>query len=206
MASETEICNLALGHLGAGKEIANLETDRSQEAAACRRFYDDCRDATLRDFSWPFATKIAPLGLVTDSEDDDHPTEEWTYQYQVPSDSLMFRKIQSGTRNDSRGTKVPYRLAYGDSGTVVFTDKEDAVGEYTIRVDDPLRYSSDFVMALSLRLASYIAPQVTGGDPFKMGDRALKLYEFEISKARASALNEEQPEQEPDSEFISTRE
>ena len=40
MASSTEIANLALSHLGNGTEIADLETERSSEASACRRFYD----------------------------------------------------------------------------------------------------------------------------------------------------------------------
>jgi hypothetical protein len=205
-SSETEICNLALSHLGVGKEIAALETERSDEASACRRFYDTARDETLRDFAWPFATKIAALGLLTDSDDDDHPTEEWTYQYQEPSDSLAFRKIQSGTRNDSRASRISYRKAYGEAGTVIFTDQEDAIGEYTIRVDDPQRYPSDFVMAFSFRLAALIAPRLTAGDPFKMAERSIRLYQLEISKAQASAFNEEQTDEDPDSEFIRARE
>src|SRR5688572_11149621 len=111
MASETEIANLALSHLGVGKEIANLETERSQEAVACRRFYDTARDATLRDFSWPFATKIAVLGLI-----EADPNDEWDYSYRYPSDCLQLRRILSGVRNDTRDSRVPFKLAHDDSG------------------------------------------------------------------------------------------
>ncbi len=205
MASDTEIANLAISHLGSGKEILNLETERSAEALVCRRFFDTAREATLRDFPWPFATKFAALGLLTSSEDDTHPNDEWTYQYQYPSDCLKLRRLLSGTRNDSRQTRAPYKMAYGDSGQVLFTDLENASAEYTLRVDDPGRYPPDFVMALSLRLASYIAPRMTAGDPFKLGDRAMRFYEYEISKAKATSANEQQDEEEPDSEFIRER-
>lgn len=201
MASNTEIANIALSHLGVGKEIANLETEKSQEAAACRRYFETARDATLRDFPWPFATKLAALALVTAD-----PNDEWDFSYQVPTDCLKFRRILSGTRNDSRQTRVPYRLAYGDAGEVIFTDFENAEGEYTVRIDDPSRYPPDFIIAFSFRLASYVAPRITGGDPFNVGERALKLYAFEISRASSTAINEEQVEEDPESELIRGRE
>ncbi len=61
-------------------------------------------------------------------------------------------------------------------------------------------------MAFSFLLASYIAPRLTGGDPFKMGSRAIELYQYEIGKAKSTALIEEQDEELPDSEYIRTRE
>lgn len=201
MASSTEICNLALSHLGVGKEIAALETERSQEASACRRFFDLARDEALRDFAWPFATKIIALGLV-----EEEPNDEWNYAYRYPTDCLNLRRILSGTRNDTRQTRVPHRIARDDSGRLIYTDTENAEAEYTILVDDPEQYPPDFTMALSLLIASYIAPRVTGGDPFKMGDRALRLYALSIEKARANSINEEQTEEHPESEFIRGRE
>jgi hypothetical protein len=60
-------------------------------------------------------------------------------------------------------------------------------------------------MALSLLLASLAAPKITGGDPFKMGERALRLYTSEIANAKVNALNEEQPDQEPEAGAIRAR-
>jgi hypothetical protein len=200
MASRTEICNLALSHLGNANEIGNLETEKSAEASACRRFYDTTRDQTLRDFSWPFATKIASLALI-----ESDPNSEWDYAYGYPSDCLLIRRILSGISPDTSATRVPYRVANGTSGLYIFTDKEDAEIEYTIRVDDPTLYPPDFVMAFSLRLAHFIAPRVTGADEYKLGDRALKLYAMEISTAQMSAVGEEQAYLPPESEFITVR-
>ncbi len=204
-SSTTEICNLALRHLACGKEIGTLATDRSEEGAALRRFYSISLDKILRDFYWPFATKLAALGEVTSSEDDDHPTEEWAYQYQVPSDCLRFRKIQSGIRNDTRASRIPYREAYGDSGTVIYTDQADAVGEYTVRVEDVLRFPPDFVMALSRLIAHHVAPSVTRGDPFQMAKANLEAYLMEASRASANAANEEQPDELPETASINAR-
>lgn len=200
MASKVGIFNLALSHLSHAKAVAS-DTEISEEAAACRRFYDQALEEVLRDFPWPFATKLAALGLV-----ETDPNDEWGYSYQVPSDCLLFRRILSGTRNDSRQSRVPYRIAYGTSGAVIFTDAEDAQGEYTVRVTDTARFAPDFVQALALLLAAYIAPTVTGGDPFKLGQRALQLYQYTLTKAQANAANEEQAEQEPEAETIRARE
>ncbi len=197
MATSTEIANLALSHLGAGVTIADLDTEDSAEARACRAFYAQARQQTLRDFAWPWATKFADLGLL-----EEEPTDEWDYSYTYPSDCLRMRRILSGSRNDSRQTRVAYRVVYGTAGAEIYTDMEDAVVEYTQDITDTDRIPSDATMAISLRLAAYIAPRVTGGDPFKMGARAMQLYMAELAIARANAVQDEQAEEPPESEFI----
>lgn len=197
--SSTEIANMSLRHLGIQKEIASF-TEKSAEASACNRFYDIAREDALREYRWPFAQKIVTLGLL-----DEDPNDEWSYEYSVPSDCLNFGRILSGERNDSRQSRIAYRLVYGTSGTSIFTDEEDAEGEYTVNVDDTGRFSADFVMALSYKLASLIAPSITGGDPFKLGERAMKLYQWQLGKAVSKAFNEEQPEEDPGSEFERAR-
>jgi hypothetical protein len=200
MASNTEICNMALSHLGIGKTLSAVETDRGEEASTCRVFFETARDATLRDFAWPFATKIAALGLV-----ESDPNDEWAYSYRFPTDCLKLRRMLSGVRNDSRQSRSPTKIAKDTAGKLIFSDEVDAQAEYTVRVSDPAFFTDDFILALSLRVASYIAPRVTGGDPFKMGERAMRMYLQEISVAKASALNEEQSEEDPESEFITAR-
>lgn len=201
MSSVVQICNLALSHLGSGKSIANIGTEKSQEAYACNSFYETARDAVLRDFAWPFATKIVSLGLV-----ETDPNDEWGYSYGYPSDCLKARRILSGIRNDDRDSRVPFKLIYTATRQLIYCDQEGAELEYTVKVTDAERFSPDFVMALSFRLAAYISPRITGGDRFKQGERATRMYTFEIDKAKASGVNEEQPDQEPESEFIQARE
>ncbi len=200
MSSPAEICNRALSHLGSSKEISNLMTDASSEAAACRRFYEPARDEVLRDFAHPFTTTIAALAEVEQS-----PNDEWDYSYRYPSDCMMFRKIQSGVRNDRRETRVPMRIGRDATGRLIFTDQANAIGEYTYKETDISKWPIDLQNALSFLLAAYIATRVTGGDPFKLGEAALKKYMMMKTKAENNALNEEQPDSLPDSEFIQDR-
>ena len=156
MASSTDICNKAISHLGIGKEIANLETERTAEALACRRFFSDVIEEVLRDYAWPFATKFSDLELV-----EEDPTSEWSYSYRYPSDCLEFRRILSGTRSDTPDTRIPYRVGQDSQGRLIYTDQDSAEGEYTVRVTEAGRFTADFVSAASLLLASYIAPRLT---------------------------------------------
>lgn len=200
-SSDTGICNMALGHIGTGKVIANLTSESSREAVACRTFYETARDEVLRDFAWPFATKIEALAEV-----EEDPNEEWAFSYREPSDCLMFRKIQSGIRNDNRQSRVPFRKGGDSAGGLIFTDKEDAIGEYTRRVTQVEFYPPDFKTLLAYKLAGYIVPLLSAGDPSKIRDSMAALYQMKRGEVMAAARNEEQPEEPPESEFVRGRE
>jgi hypothetical protein len=201
MATSTEICNLALGHLAVGKEISNLETDQTPQAIACRRFYETALKKTLRSFAWPFATVYEPLALV-----EENPTEEWDYSYRYPTNCLFLRRVLSGTRNDTRQSRIPYKVGKDSQGRLIYTDKDEAEIEYTQYTEDNTLYPDDFVLALSFCIAMYVAPSVTGGDPFKLGERAEQMFRVAISEAMGTSFGEEQSEEEPLSEFTRARE
>lgn len=200
MASVVDVYNLALSHLGVGK-IVSTTTEQSEEALVCKVYFEIARDLVLRDFKWPFATRIVSLGLV-----EEQPNEEWSYSYRYPSDCLNFRKIQSGIRTDTNQSAIPYRVVSDTTGKLIYTDREDAIGEYTAAITDVNMFPVDFIMALSYRLAFYIAPRVTSGDPYGLQAKAMDMYLMEMGKATASAFNEETPDQIPDSEFVRIRE
>ena len=200
MADKTGICNMALSHLAQSKEIADVDTERSQEASACRRFYQPSVDEALRDFPQPYLTIIAPLALV-----EENPNDEWAFSYRYPSDCSKAIRILSGYRNDTPETRVPYRIIKDDQGSLILTDYENAELEYAQVSDDPGSWAPDFVMALSLLLAFYIAPRVTAGDPFKLGERAYRNYMLSFSKAKANAIGEQQSELPPESSSINAR-
>lgn len=200
MATKTEISNMAISHLGTGMTIANLETESSEEAEACRTFFDTALDSTLREFDWPFARVFKELSLVKEA-----PTPEWGFAYRYPSDCKMIRKILSGVRNDTRESQVPYVIAKDAAGRLILADVADPVARYTEAIKDLSLCTSDFVMALSFKLAMYIAPKLTAGDPYKMKQEMQASYLAEISSAKALALNEEKREIPPESEFIRAR-
>lgn len=201
MSSFTEMAQMALGHIGTGKTISDVDTEESEEARALRTFKEVALKRTMRAVPWSFLTKIADMELV-----EEDPNDEWAYSYRVPSDCLLFRKVQSGIRNESRQSRAPFRIASDSSGQLIFTDMEDGIGEYTAYVDDPTIYPPDFVMAFTYYWAFLVAARLTKGDPFKLGQRCYQLYEIEIANAIANMMNEQQPDELPDSEFIRSRE
>lgn len=201
MSTKEQIANMALRAIGVGKTISDLDTDTSAEAVACRTFWETIRDEVLSDFPWPFATKFATLGLV-----EEDPTDEYQYSYRYPSDCLKLRRILSGARHDSRQTRVHYRVGQDTQGKLIYTDEQDAQVEYTLRETNTERFPSDLVLALSYKLAAAIAPSNAKGDPFKLVEKMLSLYEMQIGKAKANAANEDQPDENPESQFIRERE
>lgn len=193
---------MAISHLGQGQEISNVDTERTAEALACRRFYDIALASTLRDVDWPFARKTSFLGLI---ETFSSSTSEWTYSYRYPSDCVRIRRIKSTLRNDSRQSRVSYNIYQDDVSRIIYTDAENAEAIYTKSVEDPSFYTPSFTLALSFRLAGLVAPRITKGDPFGMRKSALDMYDLEISRAKASSFNEEQSDEEVDSEFVRSR-
>ncbi len=200
MSYNTEAANLALSHLGIGKTVSDLESEQSAEAKVVRAFYNIVLKMVLRDYPWPFATKISTLGLV-----EENPNDEWLYSYQYPSDCEYARRILGVSRNESNEERVPYKIFIGDTGRLIYTDIENAQLEYTVTSEDFTVMPADFIMAFSFKLAYYIAPQITAGDPMKMGERARVNYELELSNAKSAAFNEEQQDVPPESELVRMR-
>lgn len=184
MASQLEIYNMALSHLAVGKLVGSL-TEASQEQRVCALFYETARDSVLRDHPWAFAKKRATLSLVAND-----PNDEWEYSYRVPSDCVFFRRVVSGARVDLNDTLIEYELVGDDAGELIYTDLVNAECEYTMRVTETGRFRSDFVLALSYRLAALVAPRLCGSSAEKLAQKAEAKYQLELSKAVANSLNE----------------
>src|SRR5690606_24520304 len=118
---------------------------------------------------------------------------------------IMARRIQSGLRNDNRQSRIPYRVIHDPSGRLILTDMEDAVLEYTAENLNEGLHEVDFSMAVSLRLAAYIAPKVAGSSWASLREAVLKLYQYERIQAQSNHYGEEQQEEDPQSELQRAR-
>lgn len=195
---------MALRHVGVSTEIQDLDTEKSKEAAACRRFFDVAREQVLRDFPWPFAKTYETLAVVAS-----RPTVEWAYSYRYPANSVNLRRIINGSdvRIDTENTRVAYEIGRDAIGKLIYTDYSPATVEYTYRETNTENFPPDFVIALSFLLASYIAPSVSGGDPKQLGTNALLRYRDALQHAEANAANEEgRKDREQEAEMIRFRE
>lgn len=199
--NKTTICNLALAHLAQSVRIGNVDTDQTLEAIQFRSFFEPARDEVFRDFVWPFATVFGSLALVASQ-----PTEEWAYSYRMPPDAKRFVRIRNGaTRSRARNARVPYRFGRDGLGQLIYCDLADATAEWIVSVIDTEQWAPDFTQAVALLLASYIAPTLTGGDQFGLGQKALQRYMAQVEHARMNALNEIQDDDDPDGDLVIAR-
>ena len=176
MASEVDICNLALGHLGDTATVASLDPpEGSAQAEHCARFYPIARDSLLEMHPWGFATKRVQLAQLGTG------WPEWDYSYAQPADALNIIAVLPPDASDdysmalnsanvplaAGGAYVPKAFSCevnSDGADVIYTDQEDAVLRYTALVSDPTKFSPLFVMTLSWHLASILAGPIIKGD------------------------------------------
>lgn len=184
MISKLNICNLALAKLGA-RPITSLE-ESSQEARYCKVFYDSSRDAVLRGYSWNFANKNRILASVDVSEGN----SRWAYAFGYPADCLKALRV-----HDDGGTQYPFELGIQDISSsnvrVIFTDLETAYLNYTIRIDNPDLYDSQFIEAFALLLAKELAwPISKSASKEKV---MLAKYQLALPKAETADATEQTP-------------
>lgn len=208
--SDVSICNLALRHIAA-KRITSL-SDTTEEAIACALFYPQVRDEVLREFPWPFAWRMATLVLV-DGTESLATTQDFQYSYRLPSDTLRVHRVL-GVGAGNSDTRIPFSLGSDVTGGLLYTDLPVLAAtseslaqpqvEYTALVPEA-DWPSDFAQCVAFLLAFYLAPSLTNGDQFKLGQRAFQSYDWALHRAMLSAAKEQQLDAPGDSEFITVR-
>jgi len=195
MASEVDICNLALSHIGASATISSL-TEQSEEAFHCNLLYADARDALLRAFPWGFATRHLALSDVGS------PPGNWSYRYSYPNDCLFAREILQTT---SGGDPIDFEIALGDAynAKVILTNQESANLIYTYKATNTLVFDPLFIVALAWRLASEIAMPLTRDE--KRMKNAYEMYLSTISEAQTFNANESQIDRNKEASWITGR-
>lgn len=203
MASEVDICNLALGHLGDNATVASLEPpEGSAQAEHCARFYPVARDAVLELHPWNFATKRALLAEINPMY------TQWAHAYVQPSDCLQVLAVldpastsdyssaipapysQSGLSNTGLGIYTPqdFVCETDDEGReIILTNQADALVRYVSFVTDTTRFSPLFVTTLSWHLASLLAGPILKGEAGRAeGKRCEQMAAMWLAKASTS--------------------
>lgn len=211
MASEVDICNLALGHLGDNATVVSLSPpEGSAQAEHCARFYPIARDTLLEMAFWNFSVKRAVLAEVTQN------WSEWEYAYALPGDCMSVISVIPIDAEDDYASKFtptdtpywshnyspviaagryvpqPYTIEMqADGSQVLFTNLETAVLRYTSYVTDTTRFSPLFVMTLSWHLASMLAgPVIKGDQGAAEAKRCTQMAMGYLGQARTSDANQ----------------
>lgn len=178
-ASETTICNLALGKLGARRIIALDE--ESVEARACLLHYAETRDEVLRHHPWNFAMKREVLTQLATP-----PKFGWMFAYELPTDCLRVFEMNGAHWG---GRKRPWEV----EGRALLINDEQAWIRYISRVTDCNLFDSIFVDALATKLASKIARPLTGSGPLS-GEMLTEYEKLTGGRARRTdAFEEDSP-------------
>ena len=203
MATEVDICNLALAHLGDDATIASLSPpEGSAQAEKAARFYPIARNNLLEMHNWNFASKRGNLALTTNTLD------QWDYAYVAPADMMNPVAIISPSSQNDYAT----RMSAGDTpggitsnyaptivagqytpqqfaveGTYIYTNQENAMLRYQAYVTDPSIFSPLFVTTLSWHLASMLAgPIIKGDQGMAEAKRSTQMMQGYLTQAKQS--------------------
>ena len=203
MATEVDICNLALANLGDDATIATLSPpEGSAQAEKAARFYPIARDNLLEMHTWNFAAKRGNLALTTNTLD------QWDYAYIAPSDMMNPVAIISPSAQNDYATRMsagdtPGNLTanfaptivagqytpqqFAIEGSFIYTNQENAMLRYQSYVTDPTLFSPLFVTTLSWHLASMLAgPIIKGDQGMAEAKRSTQMMQGYLTQAKQS--------------------
>ena len=206
MATDVDICNLALAHLGDEATVASIDPpEGSAQSEHCARFYSMARDTLLESHTWGFATRRAALAQLASS------SAQWDYTYQAPGQALHILGVLAADTSDDYSiaplveganpivtaagyAPQPFVVESLEDGTdIILTDLPDAWVRYTVRITDAAKFSPLFVDCLSWLLASMIAgPLIKGDTGAAAGRTCFQTYRMRLAEATASDSNDRQ--------------
>ena len=139
--SKTQICNAALGLVGAA-EIGNYDdaSDRSVEAQSCRFYFPILLQCVLESFPWKCVAKQATL-TTTAAE----PPFGFSYAYVLPADWVRMIEMDHPSRK--------YRVY----GRTLHTNASPAYINYVPLEMDATKYTAGLVRCLYLNLGYELA-------------------------------------------------
>lgn len=215
MASEVDICKLALSHIRAG--TINSLGESSLQAVLCKLNYPILRDQLLQAASWDFNTMQAELAVSAADPFN------WVYGYAYPTDCLYIVRLilnyEEFTATDGAyrtrhiediytpdlDSQVKYKVMNISGNKIIAANEPELRIEYRARVTNTTLFSPLFIKALSYLLAAELAIPLVGADKGReLRSDSLTIYQGLIGDALEADANQEY--QEPvDSEFITVR-
>jgi hypothetical protein len=210
--TKTDIANLALLHMGTGKQISDLDTDQSDEAKTLRQLFDHWMETVLRGYNWNFAHVYANVSPIVVN-----PNQEWKFEYRYPADCLFVRRFWNGSHLDDRTTVVNFVTSNDSQGRVILTNHGPSsaltgnplvptsnftiasgdivpVLEYTQAFSNIAYTPPDFIFAFSLMLAGWAAPRLAQVGMVDMREKNLALGQQMMLASMARDANEDRPD------------
>lgn len=178
MASHIDICNMALGHVGAATRVASITPpDGSVEADRCAMFYPVALSTFIEiaEPSWARKRVVMTENAVNESS-------VWLHSYTKPNDCVKpLRVLRAGD--------VEFKSAdYEQEGDNILTDEPTATLLYLWARDDPTRLTPIATVAVSYLLAGLLAGGTIKGRP---GTQVAKAFtDMGVAYARQAAASD----------------
>jgi len=207
MASEIDVVNTALGHIGDEAIVTAIDPpDGSVQAMHAARFYPIARDALLEMHPWRCCTRRANLAKLSIS-----PPIGWAFAYALPNlcvrpiavlmpnalpdlFSTVNTNILTPAASDTLNSQDFVVESLDDGSSVVYTNTDSAQMIFQIGVTDLNKFTPLMVLALGRFLASFLAgPIIKGTDGTGVAKEQLKIFhDFDLPRAKESDANARQ--------------
>jgi hypothetical protein len=183
MASEIDICNLALARLGDDATVASIDPpEGSPQAAQCARFYPMALDTLLDSYNWGFATTRATLSQLAAA-----PLSGWDYAFSAPSNVVNSIAVYAADALDDFDPQPFEAESLPDGTSVLYCNISNPVLKYLRRETDTMKFQPLFTDALSMLLASHLAgPLLKGEAGIAASKFWYQAYLSRLSDAKAS--------------------
>jgi len=151
MTGVVEICNIALGFLGA-ERITSIENPESDNEMLCALYYPIARDAVLESADWTFAT----FREVDSTPLEDPPAWGYTQAHAKPNEALRILQVRNNIFQNKSS-----QLKWNLEGSVINSDASTIFIKYIKRITDTKKYTPSFVQCLAARVAVDMCIQIT---------------------------------------------
>ena len=163
--SEVQICNLALGWLGA--ELITSLGDDNDGAKLCNVNYPSARDTLLEMRDWSFAIKRRILTPLLEP-----PAHTYSQAFLIPADVIRTLMVDDTTFADNL-------LDWTKEGNQILANVEKIYITYISRITDTVVFTPTFAQALAQRLAADMAIPLTESRTLQESHWALFEAKFE---------------------------
>lgn len=201
-ASDVDIVNMALGHLGDRANVSSISpSDGSVQADVAARIYAHMRDWLMERFPWKFALTRATL-----AQRSDIILAAWTYVYAEPANCLrIVNVLPYGYSSDDQG--VEYDTETDSTGQgLILTNAISATARYIRKTTDPGKFSPGFTEAFSWFLAAGLAGPIIKGETGRQeSQRCVQMAALAFASAAGLSANQARKRLNHIPDFIQAR-
>jgi hypothetical protein len=165
MASNVQICNLALHRLGAQPITTIVAPFNNELERKLGSMFPLLRDLEQGAYPWAFCRQRVQLAQSTST-----PVFGWSYAYQLPTDFVGNPKT-----SDNSNFKI--------EGDLLLSDQSSLYLSYTAVITDPTKFSAEFIELLVARIALELSYNLT--DSASLTATMFEMYK----KAQIEARN-----------------